>query len=150
MPNNTSSWINILGFREKHLHGVVAIFICNPLLAQFPRKKIIQPHVGCTRSSLQQDFLYAAAHGPLRSLFTPRHVSSCSVGTITGATASKRHHNTRAMKHPTRTAQLRPAGAAGSKGQSRLFRPAVPMALGAALARLGGRCAMRPHCNVCR
>ncbi|KAF5225890.1 hypothetical protein ECC02_000819 [Trypanosoma cruzi] len=54
------------------------------------------------------------------------------------------------MKHPTRTAQLRPAGAAGSKGQSRLFRPAVPMALGVALARRGGRCAMQPHCNACR
>ncbi|KAF5220659.1 hypothetical protein ECC02_006380 [Trypanosoma cruzi] len=51
-------------------------------------------------------------------------MSSCSVGTITRATA-KCHHNTRAVKHPTRTAQLRPAGAAGSKGYSRLFRPAA-------------------------
>ncbi|RNC35171.1 hypothetical protein TcCL_Unassigned01974 [Trypanosoma cruzi] len=66
-------------------------------------------------------------------------MSSCSVGNITRA-AARCHHNTRAVKHPTRTAQLRHAGAAGSKGQSRLFPPAVPMALGAALARLGGRC----------
>ncbi|RNC41705.1 hypothetical protein TcCL_NonESM08733 [Trypanosoma cruzi] len=79
----------------------------------------------------------------------PHHMSSCSVGTITRATASC-HHNTRAVKHPIRTAQLRPAGAAGSKGQSRLFRPAVAMALGVAPARLGGRCTMRPHCNACR
>ncbi|RNC42995.1 hypothetical protein TcCL_NonESM07352 [Trypanosoma cruzi] len=41
-------------------------------------------------------------------------------------------------------------GAAGSKGRSRLFPPAVPMALGGALAWRGGRCAMRPHCNACR
>ncbi|RNC52232.1 hypothetical protein TcCL_ESM10567, partial [Trypanosoma cruzi] len=99
--------------------------------------------------SLLQDFLYGASHGPLRPHSTPHHVSSCSVGTITRATA-RCHHNTRAMKHPTRTAQLRPAGAAGSKGQSRLFPPAVPMALGVALARRGGRCAMQPHCNACR
>ncbi|RNC38893.1 hypothetical protein TcCL_NonESM11818, partial [Trypanosoma cruzi] len=75
-------------------------------------------------------------------------MSNRSVGTITRATAGC-HHNTRAVRHPTRTAQLRPAGAAGSKGQSRLFRPAVPMALGVALARLGVRCAMQPHCNAC-
>ncbi|RNE97003.1 hypothetical protein TcG_12767, partial [Trypanosoma cruzi] len=73
----------------------------------------------------------------------------CSVGTITRATA-RCHQNTRAVRRPTRTAQLRPAGAAGSKAQSRLFRPAVPMALGVALARLLGRCAMQPHCNACR
>ncbi|RNC36361.1 hypothetical protein TcCL_Unassigned00672, partial [Trypanosoma cruzi] len=76
--------------------------------------------------------------------------ASCGVGTIAGDAASRRHHNTRAVKHPTRTAQLRPAGAAGSKEQSRPFRPAVPMTLGVALARLGGRCAMQPHCNACR
>ncbi|RNC39346.1 hypothetical protein TcCL_NonESM11317 [Trypanosoma cruzi] len=35
------------------------------------------------------------------------------------------------------------------QGHSRLFSPAVPMALGVALARLGGRCAMQPHCNAC-
>ncbi|KAF5215033.1 hypothetical protein ECC02_012308 [Trypanosoma cruzi] len=75
--------------------------------------------------------------------------ASCSVGTIAEATA-RPHHNTRAVKHPTRTAQLRPAGAAGSKGHSRLFRPAVPVALGVALARRGGRGAMQPHCNACR
>ncbi|ESS62638.1 hypothetical protein TCDM_09692 [Trypanosoma cruzi Dm28c] len=77
-------------------------------------------------------------------------MSSCSVGTIAGDATARCHHNTRAVKHPTRTAQLRPAGAAGSKAQSRLFRPAVPMASGVALARLGGRCAMQPHCNACR
>ncbi|RNF10004.1 hypothetical protein TcG_09586 [Trypanosoma cruzi] len=149
MPNNTSSWINLLGFREKHLYGVVAIFIRNPILAQFPRKKIIQLHVGCTRSSLLQDLPYAVAHGPLRSPRSLHSSANCGVGTITRATA-RCHHNTRAVKHPTRTAQLRPAGAAGSKGQSRLFRPAVPMALGVALAQLGGPCAMQPHCNACR
>ncbi|RNC34786.1 hypothetical protein TcCL_Unassigned02388 [Trypanosoma cruzi] len=120
----------------------------NPLLAQFSKKKIIQPHLGDVGLSLRQDFLYGAAHGPMRPHF--RHSSaSCSVGTITRATA-RCHHNTRAVKHPTRTAQLRPAGAAGSKGHSRLFRPAVLMALGVALARLGGRCAMQPPCNACR
>ncbi|EKG01334.1 hypothetical protein TCSYLVIO_007668 [Trypanosoma cruzi] len=77
-------------------------------------------------------------------------MSSCSVGTITRDATARCRHNTRAVKHPTRTAQLRPAGTAGSKGHSRLFRPAVPMALGVALARLGGRCAMQPHCNACR
>ncbi|RNF02557.1 hypothetical protein TcG_11536, partial [Trypanosoma cruzi] len=127
MPNNTSSWTNILGFREKHLHGVVAIFIHNPLLAQFSKKKIIQLHVGCACSSLQQNLLYAAAHGPLRSPRSLHSSANCSVGTITRATA-RCHLNTRAMKHPTRTAQLLPAGAAGSKGHSRLFLPAVPMA----------------------
>ncbi|RNF01431.1 hypothetical protein TcG_11477 [Trypanosoma cruzi] len=76
-------------------------------------------------------------------------MSSCSVGTITRA-AARRHQNTRAVRHPTRAAQLRPAGAAGSKGQSRLFRPAVSVALRAALARRGGRCATQPHCNACR
>ncbi|EKG02229.1 hypothetical protein TCSYLVIO_006752 [Trypanosoma cruzi] len=80
--------------------------------------------------------------GPLRPHFAPHHMSSCSVGTITRATA-RCHHKTRAARHPTRTAQLRPAGTAGSKAQSRLFRPAVPMALGVALARLGGRWSVR-------
>ncbi|RNF02382.1 hypothetical protein TcG_11902, partial [Trypanosoma cruzi] len=51
-------------------------------------------------------------------------MSSCSVGDNTGAT--------------------------GSKGQSRLFPPAVPMALGVVLAQLGGRRATQPHCNACQ
>ncbi|EKG02277.1 hypothetical protein TCSYLVIO_006701, partial [Trypanosoma cruzi] len=110
---------------NKHLHRHIVVFHQRPPWSQYNyKKKIVNLQAGAESIFVYHYIFHQAVKSPRRSLLTPHHMSSCSVGANTDA--------------------------AGSKGHSRLFRPAVSVALRVALARRGGRCATQPHCNACR